>query len=194
MPLLVPIIKADAYGHGSIIVGREALRNTLKLGESVVETSAGVGFATIEETISFIEGVQKVDPNCLTNKFILLMGLSRLLISHYPRSFFMSRFECVCILISDAAKGTEEYVIENRVRATVSSVDSLDRFADAAQRINVPAKLHVKIDTGMNRIGLSAINNDEIDRFLDHFVSFVSSSSHLLSPLFLSFKEEEQWG
>lgn len=67
--------------------------------------------------------------------------------------------------------GTEEYVIEKGVRPAVSSIESLDRFAVAAQRLNKPVKIHVKIDTGMNRVGVSAFNND-VDAFVDHFSSY----------------------
>lgn len=78
-PLLVPIIKADAYGHGSALVGREALRSSVISDGVTVPIAKGVGFATIEETVYFLDSVRKIDPDCLANKFALLMGLSRLL-------------------------------------------------------------------------------------------------------------------
>jgi alanine racemase len=46
-----------------------------------------------------------------------------------------------------------EPAIHNDVTCTVCDLDTAGEFARAAQRIGKPARVHVKVDTGMNRLG-----------------------------------------
>ncbi len=46
-------------------------------------------------------------------------------------------------------------VLAERLTPVVYDPADLDRFADAAARVNRPVNVHVKIDTGMSRLGIS---------------------------------------
>lgn len=47
-----------------------------------------------------------------------------------------------------------EELIRNAIRPTVFRADSIDELAACARRIGQPARVHVKVETGMNRLGI----------------------------------------
>ena len=109
---VMPVIKANAYGHGALQVA-EVLQS---------ENAEILGVATIEEGVELREnGI---------NTPILILG------SIYP----MENFEAV---------------IDYGLIPTVASSYSASILQDAARRKNVKTSFHIKIDTGMGRIGVS---------------------------------------
>jgi len=46
-------------------------------------------------------------------------------------------------------------LIEQDIRITVFRKDSISQLVEASQKVGKPAKVHVKVDTGMGRIGIS---------------------------------------
>lgn len=48
-----------------------------------------------------------------------------------------------------------ELLAEEEIRPAVFRRDSLDRLEEAVRRIGKPIKIHIKVDTGMNRIGIT---------------------------------------
>ncbi len=57
-------------------------------------------------------------------------------------------------------------LIEHDLIPTVSSTTRLDTYADCARRFAKPIEFHLKIDTGMGRLGIPA---NLLDSFVDHW-------------------------
>jgi len=106
---IMAIVKADGYGHGAVVVAREAV-------------SAGASFlgvATVEEALELREaGIASP---------ILVLG-------------FTSR---------DYAS----LLLEHSIAATVFTLSEAEAFSSAALAFGRKMTVHVKIDTGMSRVG-----------------------------------------
>ena len=110
---LMAVVKADAYGHGSTEVAKEALK-------------AGADFlavATVPEGRSLRRN-----------------GISA------P----------ILVLGESTGREMEAAAFEN-ITVAVSSVEDIHRAADAAEAMQKPLSVHLKIDTGMGRIGVRSL-------------------------------------
>jgi alanine racemase len=107
---VMPIVKANAYGHGLVPVARHLV--------SLGATSLGVAF--LEEAVALREaGVQ------------------------------------VPVLVMGGIFGDQIPVfLRHRLTMTASSIDKLEQIDEAAGRMGVTATVHLKVDTGMERIGV----------------------------------------
>ncbi len=47
------------------------------------------------------------------------------------------------------------YAVEHRITPTIASLETARAFADAARAVGAPARVHIKIDTGMSRLGVT---------------------------------------
>ena len=107
---IIAVIKADAYGHGAVTVGK------------FLETFSyiwGFATATAEEALELRDaGIQKP---------ILVLGY--VFEEHY------------------------EELIKNEVRMPVFDLETAEKIASYAEQIHKKAKIHIALDTGMNRIG-----------------------------------------
>lgn len=107
---IIAVIKADAYGHGAVTVGR------------FLETFPyiwGFATATAEEALELRDaGIQKP---------ILVLGY--VFEDHY------------------------EELIDRKVRMPVFDLETAEKIADYAEQLHKKAKIHIALDTGMNRIG-----------------------------------------
>src|SRR5262245_17116830 len=112
--IVMPIVKANAYGHGLI----EVARHIVGLGA----TSLGVAF--LEEAVA-LRGAGVTVP-------ILVMG--------------------------GIFGGQIPVFLRHGLTLTASSIDKLRQIDAAAREIGVDAKVHLKIDTGMERIGVHYYN------------------------------------
>jgi len=108
-PRIIPVIKADAYGHGAIQVASA-------LADAGVEMYA-VGI--VEEGIALRQAGISQD--------ILVMGT--------------------------AWHGQERPALENRLILSLDSVKTLESLDTAAEEISAAAPVHIKVDTGMGRLG-----------------------------------------
>ena len=107
---IMPILKANAYGHGLI----EIARHMVALGADCL------GVAVLEEGILLREqGIEAP---------ILVLG--GILGNQVP------------------------LFLKHNLTLTASSVDKLEQIEAAAEEQGVLAKVHLKIDTGMERIGV----------------------------------------
>lgn len=107
---VMPILKANAYGHGLVAVARKL--------ESIGTPYVGVAY--LEEGLRLRqEGVRMP---------VLVMG--GIVGSQIPR------------------------FVESDLTLTASSVDKLSAISECAARMGKRAKVHLKIDTGMERIGV----------------------------------------
>jgi len=108
--VVMPILKANAYGHGMLAVAR----HLAGLG------AASFGVAFLEEAVALREAGITVP--------ILVMGG---ILGHQIPVF-----------------------LRHGLTLTASSVDKLRAIDEAARELGVRAKVHLKIDTGMERIGV----------------------------------------
>ncbi|MEA3506478.1 MAG: alanine racemase [Elusimicrobiota bacterium] len=109
---IMPVVKADAYGHGAVRVA-----NVLQS-----EGAAMLGVATIEEGV-------KLRENSITTD-ILVLG------SIFPFENFRE-------------------IIKYNLTPVIASIKSarvLEKFASSAEK---KVRVHIKVDTGMGRIGIS---------------------------------------
>jgi alanine racemase len=107
---VMPIVKANAYGHGLVPVAR----HLVGLGA----TSLGVAF--LEEAVALREG-----------------GVT------------------VPILVMGGVFGDQIPVfLRHGLALTASSIDKLRHIDESAREMGVTARVHLKIDTGMERIGV----------------------------------------
>lgn len=108
---LLGVVKADAYGHGSVPIARKL---------EPYEFMSGFGVATSEEAYDLRKGGIK--------KPILILGYS------FPYSY--------------------EMLAREEIRPAVFRYDMMEALKSAAQKAGKPVRVHIKVDTGMNRIGI----------------------------------------
>jgi len=118
--LVMPILKANAYGHGLVRVGK----HVQEIGAQMI------GVAFLEEGILLREAG-------ITTPILVLGGI---LGSQVP------------------------LFLEHDLTLTASSIVKLEQVEEAAKAAGKKAKVHLKIDTGMERIGVHYYSAEE---FLD---------------------------
>ncbi len=108
---IIPVIKADGYGHGAVPIAR------LLEPESNV---CGFAVATLEEALDLrAAGIRKD---------ILVLGY-----------IFAQHFE---------------EALQQDISFTIFTCEAAEALSEAALRLHKKAKVHIKVDTGMNRIGI----------------------------------------
>jgi alanine racemase len=108
-PRIIPVIKANAYGHGAV-----------QAASALAEAGARVfAVGIVEEGVALRQAGVTQD--------ILVMGTSWL--------------------------GQEELALEHRLVLSLDSAATLESLDAAAAGLDVPAPVHVKVDTGMGRLG-----------------------------------------
>ncbi len=106
---IMAVVKANAYGHGSVIIAKEA-------------QSAGAEFLAVAR---------------LNEAMLLRNGGITLPI----------------LLFDDSAMHSAEIYIDQNIRPSVSSMEEAILFSKSATQYGKPIKIHIKIDTGMGRLG-----------------------------------------
>lgn len=136
--LISAVIKADAYGHGAVQVGRTLLENG----------ADRFAVATLSEALQ--------------------------LKSAFPETEIM--------VLGYTPDALVEGAIENRIIQTLYSYEQAFAFNEVAFQMGKLLKIHVKLDTGMRRIGMeinaqtvediikiSKLSNIEIEGIFTHF-------------------------
>lgn len=119
---LIPVLKADAYGHGAQVL------------VSVLDTYDFIyayGVASIDEALSL---------RSTTKKKIIVLGIS-------PEWAF-------------------EHALSSDIDLTICDLKSAEIVSLLAKKLNKTANLHIKLDTGMNRIGFKLpiiMHKNELD-------------------------------
>jgi alanine racemase len=109
---LMIVLKADAYGHGAVLVARTALLHGATMG----------AVACLSEAIGLREAGIRAP--------ILLLG-------------YVPAWQA-------------RDIVRHRLSATVFSLDLASRLSAAAQAADAePVPIHVKVDTGMSRLGIA---------------------------------------
>ena len=115
---IMPIIKADAYGHGAV-----------EIAKRITDLSDYFGVATIDEAVEL--------RNAGINTPILIIGYT----------------------------DSEDYdkLLAYNITQAVYDIDECKKLSDMAIRVGKKAKVHIKVDTGMSRIGF-AVSDEEIKK------------------------------
>ncbi len=111
---VMPVIKANAYGHGLITIG--------KFYQDIGATRLAV---------AYLEEALLLRKNGITIPILVLGGILHGQIPEY---------------------------IENDITITASSIEKLSQIDQVATKMQKIAKIHLKIDTGMERIGVHYYN------------------------------------
>jgi alanine racemase len=136
-PLLLGSVKADAYGHGAVVVGEILQRSG----------ASWLGVATVDE------GVELRDSG---------INLPVLILSPTPKNAIKS-------------------ACENSLDITISAKSQLHDLAKELEKCEREARVHLKVDTGMHRLGVSV---KELGAMIDQLlqtprIQLVSVFSHL---------------
>jgi alanine racemase len=70
-----------------------------------------------------------------------------------------SGFDCPILVMGKSNGAQKKLAIELGLTNSVSSQDEIEEFAAMSREIGKPALLHVKVDTGMGRIGVRNLND-----------------------------------
>ena len=99
-------------------------------------------------------------------KAALEAGASRLAIAFLEEGIGLRRQKLTApiLILGVSAPGTEQAVLEHDLTPTIFSVDSAQRFSTAATALGKTVRFHLKLDTGMGRIGLRP---EQLQEFLD---------------------------
>lgn len=117
---LIPVLKADAYGHGATILSKVL---------DVYDFVYGYGVASIDEALSL---------RTASKKRIIVLGLS--------------------------PEWALEQALEHDIELTIVDLDSAIKLNQLAKNMDKQAKIHIKFDTGMNRIGFRYENRQDLFR------------------------------
>ena len=115
---VMPILKANAYGHGLIEVGKHIAQSNIPY----------IGVAFLEEALLLRE-------SGIDTPILVLGGI---LGDQIPK------------------------FIENDLILTASSIEKLQQVDQTAKKLGKKAKVHLKIDTGMERIGVHYYNAESL--------------------------------
>ena len=94
-----------------------------------------------------------------------------------------------------------KYFLENDLELTASSVDKLDAIEKVASELGIRAKVHLKIDTGMERVGVhhysatklyeaaTKLKHSEIKGIFSHFATADEKDSSFVETQISRFRE-----
>ena len=125
---LLGVVKADAYGHGSIMLAPTILASGVDM----------LGVASIDEGVDLRQ----------------------------------AKIKCDILVLGAVPVWALETAVQNDISISVFNQEHLIACKEIYERLGVKPKVHVKLDTGMNRIGVRV--EDALD-----FISKVQSASYL---------------
>jgi len=93
-----------------------------------------------------------------TVQTLLDAGISRLAVSMLDEALQLRKIgiEAPILVLGHSNPARAEEIIAHSITQTVYSYDIAHALSKASERIGLPANIHIKIDTGMSRIGLPA--------------------------------------
>ena len=142
---VMAVVKADAYGHGAVQVAKTLAPNPSSPATSGSDSNRTSGAPHETDRgvdwfgVATAEEALELRRAGIEQPILLLGGL----------------------YMSDPAD-----LIEHRLTPSVSSTARLDTYAECARRFAKPIEFHLKIDTGMGRLGLPP---DRLRAFVEHY-------------------------
>jgi Alr-MurF fusion protein len=157
---VLAMIKAEAYGHGMAGVARAAER----AGASML------GFASLSEALA-LNADKRPERNEVESKD-----------AHSSTPLRSAQSATLPRLVVGWTPGwLAESAIRNDVTCMICDFETAGEFARAAQAIGKPARVHVKVDTGMHRLGFMP------DEAVDAIAQIASMDGLILEGVFTHF-------
>ncbi|MCE2928663.1 MAG: alanine racemase [Candidatus Caenarcaniphilales bacterium] len=146
MPLM-PVLKADAYGHGATVIAQIL---------DSYDFIYAYGVASADEALTLRQA---------TNKKIVILGIS--------------------------PEWSLEQLLEHNIDITIASLEAAVKLNDLAKKKNQQASIHIKLDTGMNRIGFAHEENINLFKTLTN-LHIESIFTHFADPYNLEFSLQQK--
>ena len=70
------------------------------------------------------------------------------------------------VYAADINEDSIEYALENNITLTIYSLEMAKKLNDISEKTGITANIHIKIDTGMSRIGFEA-SEESIDQIVN---------------------------
>ena len=116
---LLGVVKADAYGHGAVMLAPTILASGIDM----------LGVASIDEGVDLRQ----------------------------------AKIKCEILVLGAVPVWAVESAVQNDITISIWSYEHLKACQDTFKRTGIKPKVHIKLDTGMNRIG---IRSDEAVEFI----------------------------
>ncbi len=175
---VLAMIKAEAYGHGMAGIARAAER----AGASML------GFASLSEALSLNDN-KRPERNEVESKDARSSTVFRS--AHavpQPQAGRRARRDASLprLVVGWTPGWLAEAAIQNDVTCTLTDLDTANEFARAAQSLGKPARVHVKVDTGMHRLGFM------LDEAVDAIAKITSMEGLILEGVFTHFAKADE--
>ena len=146
---LLGVVKADAYGHGSIMLAPTILASGVDM----------LGVASIDEGVDLRQ----------------------------------AKIKCEILVLGAVPVWAIESAVQNDISISVFTQEHLTACKNIYERTGIKPKVHVKIDTGMNRIGVRADEAIEYIKQVQNadYLNFQGIFTHLASAEELDKTEEQ---
>ena len=104
------------------------------------------------------------------SKLLLENGADRLAVSCFDEAIQLRRagIDAPILILGASFDEETDAIVENDITACVFSYDFAKELSESAKKYSKTAKIHIKIDTGMSRIGYVAADDDE--RVVDEII------------------------
>ena len=102
-------------------------------------------------------------------------------------------FDCPVMILGHTHSNDCEILLENNITPTVFSTEFAENLSKTAIKLNKTAKIHIKIDTGMGRIGF--IFNDHLDtqtKTINHILSIANLPNIEIEGIFTHFARADE--
>jgi len=97
--------------------------------------------------------------------------------------------KCPILVLGEAPPHGAGLFVEHNIAATVCSIDALDAINGAAKAAGTKARVHIKVDTGMGRIGLAP---KEVLPFIERATSLANVNLEGIFSHFATADEEDK--
>lgn len=99
-------------------------------------------------------------------------------------------FSLPILILGAVFEDEYEELIENNISLCVFNFDSAKKIAEAAKSINKTAKIHIKLDTGMGRIGF--LCNDNIEKTTNEILKISKLPNIEIEGIFSHFAKSDE--
>ncbi len=164
-------------------INLSALANNIRLLKA--RCSSDVAFMAVVKANGYGHGAVSVAKTAFENGASFL-AVARI---HEAVELRESDIDLPTLLFGDVLPSQVEWLAINGVRITVSSLDCAKEISDAAIVCGQRVKCHVKVDTGMGRLGFVVDNHfaGEIDKIADEIIKITTLGGLYVEGIYTHF-------
>ncbi len=171
---MLAMIKAEAYGHGMAGIARAAER----AGASML------GFAALSEALSL--NSESHPERTLSEQRETKRESKDARSSTAPLRGSAQSASLPKLVVGWTPGWLAESAIQNDITCTLTDLDTAGEFARVAQAIGKSARVHVKVDTGMHRLGFMP------DEAVDAIAKIISMEGLIFEGVFTHFAKADE--